>query len=181
MQRGRHVVAVALHVVVHAVGRHDGMVVVAQSNEGTGRDACHLHVGTVFILGFLLGILAQQVVVRALVGVGRIHGDDRIEENLEVGLGILDGKGGITVAGDLVLEKHVEHEVNGVEAGGIGIQIVNGKEPEGKPEPSQAGGMDERQREIVAKLKPIFYGDEGKARQFLLGIEGMKPTLITQK
>ena len=36
------------------------------------------------------------------------------------------GKGGITVAGDLVLEKHVEHEVNNVEAGGIGIQIVNG-------------------------------------------------------
>lgn len=36
------------------------------------------------------------------------------------------GKGSITVAGDLVLEKHVEHEVNNVEAGGIGIQIVNG-------------------------------------------------------
>lgn len=102
------------------------------------------------------------------------------QEDLQKALEAL-GKGGITVAGDLVLEKHVEHEVNGVEAGGIGIQIVNGKEPQGKPEPSQAGGMDERQREIVAKLKPIFYGDEGKARQFLLGIEGMKPTLITQK
>ena len=37
------------------------------------------------------------------------------------------GKGGITVAGDLVLEKHVEHEVNNVEAGGIGIQIINSK------------------------------------------------------
>lgn len=36
------------------------------------------------------------------------------------------GKGSITVAGDLVLEKHVEHEVNNVETGGIGIQIVNG-------------------------------------------------------
>ena len=36
------------------------------------------------------------------------------------------GKSGITVAGDLVLEKNVEYEVNNVEAGGIGIQIING-------------------------------------------------------
>lgn len=35
-------------------------------------------------------------------------------------------KNGIHVAGDLVLEKHVEHEVANVEAGGIGIQINNG-------------------------------------------------------
>ena len=37
------------------------------------------------------------------------------------------GKTGITVNGDLVLEKHVEHEIGNVEAGGIGIQINNGK------------------------------------------------------
>ena len=37
------------------------------------------------------------------------------------------GKGGITVAGDLVLEKNVEYEVNNVENGGIGIQVVNGR------------------------------------------------------
>ncbi|MBQ2051693.1 MAG: hypothetical protein II495_05595, partial [Paludibacteraceae bacterium] len=36
-------------------------------------------------------------------------------------------KSGIKVAGDLVLEKHVEHEVANVEAGGIGIQINNGE------------------------------------------------------
>ena len=36
------------------------------------------------------------------------------------------GKGGITVAGDFVVSKNVEYEVNNVEAGGIGIQIVNG-------------------------------------------------------
>ena len=36
------------------------------------------------------------------------------------------GKNGITVAGDLVLEKNVEYEVANVENGGIGIQIVNG-------------------------------------------------------
>ena len=37
------------------------------------------------------------------------------------------GKGGIHVAGDFVMEKHVEHEVANVEAGGIGIQIINGE------------------------------------------------------
>lgn len=39
-------------------------------------------------------------------------------------------KSGINVAGDLVIEKHVDYEVNNVEAGGIGIQI-NNKEAEG--------------------------------------------------
>ena len=53
-------------------------------------------------------------------------------------------KGGITVQGDLVFEKHVEHEIGNVEAGGIGIQVVQGgaaaspgkpcaASPEGKP------------------------------------------------
>ena len=37
------------------------------------------------------------------------------------------GKGGVQVAGDFVIEKHVEHEVANVEAGGIGIQIVNNR------------------------------------------------------
>lgn len=39
-------------------------------------------------------------------------------------------KGGINVKGDLVLEKHVEHEVANVEPGGIGIQINSGKATE---------------------------------------------------
>jgi hypothetical protein len=38
------------------------------------------------------------------------------------------GKGGINVAGDLVIEKHVDYEVNNVEAGGIGIQVNSGRE-----------------------------------------------------
>ena len=33
---------------------------------------------------------------------------------------------GVAVLGDLVLEKHVEHEIGVVQDGGIGIQIVNG-------------------------------------------------------
>jgi hypothetical protein len=36
------------------------------------------------------------------------------------------GKSGITVQGDLVLEKKVEYEIGNVESGGIGIQINNG-------------------------------------------------------
>lgn len=36
----------------------------------------------------------------------------------------------INVQGDFVMEKHVEHEVGNVEAGGIGIQIVNSAEKE---------------------------------------------------
>ena len=43
-------------------------------------------------------------------------------------------KSGITVNGDLVLEKHVEYEVGNVENGGVGIQIIKGKE--GSPEKS---------------------------------------------
>ncbi len=37
-------------------------------------------------------------------------------------------KGGIIVNGDLVLEKHVENEIGNVESGGIGFQIIKGKE-----------------------------------------------------
>lgn len=56
------------------------------------------------------------------------------KEDIQAALEAL-GKGGIHVAGDFVMEKHVEHEVANVEAGGIGIQIVNGKAP--KAEASQ--------------------------------------------
>ena len=34
----------------------------------------------------------------------------------------------INVAGDYVQSKHVDYEINNVEAGGIGIQFVNGKQ-----------------------------------------------------
>ncbi len=101
------------------------------------------------------------------------------QEDLQKALEAL-GKGGITIAGDFVVSKHVEHEVNNVEAGGIGIQIVNGKE-EPKDEFPKPCGDCEQQQEIVEKLKPIFFGDEEKAKQFLSGIQGMKPIQITEK
>lgn len=42
-------------------------------------------------------------------------------------------KSGITVQGDLVMEKHVENEIGNVEAGGIGIQIVHGAADKSTP------------------------------------------------
>ena len=39
----------------------------------------------------------------------------------------------INVAGDYVQSKHVDYEINNVEAGGIGIQIINGKPIINKP------------------------------------------------
>lgn len=46
------------------------------------------------------------------------------QEELQAALEAL-GRGGITVNGDLVIEKKVDYEVANVEAGGIGIQINN--------------------------------------------------------
>ena len=68
------------------------------------------------------------------------------KEDIQVALEAIS-KCGIQVAGDLVLEKHVEYEVANVEDGGVGIQVINGstpkvanpitqhkkKEPENKP------------------------------------------------
>jgi hypothetical protein len=48
---------------------------------------------------------------------------DNVQNTLEA-----IAKSGITVNGDLVLEKHVEYEIGNVENGGIGIQINNGKD-----------------------------------------------------
>lgn len=56
------------------------------------------------------------------------------------------GKGGIHVAGDLVVEKHVENEIGNVENGGIGIQIMNGKNVS-QSEANQPQSIDEQQQE----------------------------------
>ena len=39
---------------------------------------------------------------------------------------------------------------------------------------------DDEQRQIVEKLKPIFFGIEDEARAFLMSIQGMKPTQVTE-
>lgn len=63
-------------------------------------------------------------------------------------------KSGIKVAGDLVLEKHVEHEVANVESGGIGIQINNGSsakpaKPAAKRGKQDSGEKPEKPRETM--------------------------------
>ena len=55
------------------------------------------------------------------------------------------GKSGITVQGDLVLEKKVEYEIGNVETGGIGIQINNGnKKPTEKVNDKDSPGSRHR-------------------------------------
>jgi len=63
------------------------------------------------------------------------------------------GKSGITVAGDLVLEKNVEYEVNNVETGGIGIQVVQGKGEGAKDATDEAvlGLLDELVHEAIGQ------------------------------
>lgn len=66
--------------------RHD-VVVRAVQDEGGWRVALDLFLIRVFGLQGLVGRLAQQVVVRAHVGERRVHRDDRIEKDLEIGPG----------------------------------------------------------------------------------------------
>lgn len=70
------------------------------------------------------------------------------EEKLE-----LLKRSGITVMGDLVLEKHVEHEIGVVEAGGIGIQIVQGRTAASPKEPSSSASSGGRTSAASSKTQ----------------------------
>ena len=93
------------------------------------------------------------------------------EEKIAKALDML-GKCGVAVAGDLVLEKHVDKEIGNVESGGIGI-MINGREVATDNEETEAG------TDLVEKLKPIFYNNEDDVRLFLKEIIGMNPNNIT--
>ena len=41
--------------------------------------------------------------------------------------------------------------------------------------------LDDQQQDVVEKLKPMFYGQVEDAKAFLVSIQGMKPTQITDK
>lgn len=41
--------------------------------------------------------------------------------------------------------------------------------------------LDEQQQDVVERLKPMFYGEIEDAKAFLVSIQGMKPTQITDK
>lgn len=81
--------------------------------------------------------------------------------------------GGIRVAGDFVMEKHVQYEVANVENGGIGI-MVGGEGQQPKP------ALTDEEQAVVAELKGCFWGDEEQAARFYNAIKGgMKNAEIT--
>ena len=100
------------------------------------------------------------------------------QEDIQKALEAL-GKSGITVAGDLVLEKHVEHEVNNVEAGGIGIQIVNGKVEEAAKDYNNEEGelSNEKLARAIEDTQEYFWGNSAYAVVFCVCRDdfGMQP------
>lgn len=92
----------------------------------------------------------------------------------------------INVKGDLVMEKHVEHEVANVEAGGIGIQIVGNKKPkdsDGKEEKGseKEGSTEENPEEENPEEEPPL--KRGIKNKFLFpqnGNESVKNGRLTQ-
>ena len=68
----------------------------------------------------------------------------------------------INVAGDYVQSKHVDYEINNVEAGGIGIQIVNGKQT--TPASSKTTAA---KRTIIPKLQVATFSYRYKSTQKL--------------
>ena len=70
-------------------------------------------------------------------------------------------KSGIHVAGDLVLEKHVENEIGNVEAGGIGIQIINSERKPSVPKPKKISEK-KPSSDKPKTLKYFTHGNNGK-------------------
>ena len=70
------------------------------------------------------------------------------------------GKANIHIAGDLVIEKHVEHEVANVEAGGIGIQVVNGMN---KTEEAKTPLSKELLGKAIKQVQSMFWGQSSYA------------------
>lgn len=68
----------------------------------------------------------------------------------------------INVAGDYVQSKHVDYEINNVEAGGIGIQFVNGKQTSTKPSVSKPSSRIKTPKLHTATFK-YRYGDRSTA------------------
>ncbi len=89
------------------------------------------------------------------------------KEDIEEALKTIS-KSGVTVAGDLVLEKHVDKEIGNVEKGGIGI-MINGKEVDWKDtqkkvessaaEPSATSVKEERE-DIFKFIHPAVDSEE---------------------
>ena len=78
-------------------------------------------------------------------------------------------QGGITVQGDFVMEKKVEYEVNNVEKGGIGIQVVNGKLTDKVGDEHPDGAASDG---AVADQGEAHGNDSKASRQHYLFVEG---------
>lgn len=83
VQRHGHVVAVQGGVVAQAVLDGYHIVVVGEGDKGPWRLGIDLELVGVTVDKLRVGILPDEVVARPLVGDGRIHGDDGVEEYLE--------------------------------------------------------------------------------------------------
>ena len=55
---------------------------------------------------------------------------------------------------------------------GANVTQQTGRQPE---------NLSEKDEEVINQLKPIFFGSEEEAKAFLVSIQGMKPTQITDK
>lgn len=87
----------------------------------------------------------------------------------------------INVKGDLVMEKHVEHEVANVEAGGIGIQIIGDKKPKDSDGKEEEGSEEDDSKEENPDEEPPL--KRGIKNKFLFpqnGNESVKNGRLTQ-
>ena len=55
---------------------------------------------------------------------------------------------------------------------GANVTQQTGRQPE---------SLSEKEEEVINQLKPMFYGSEEEAKAFLVSIQGMKATQITEK
>lgn len=87
----------------------------------------------------------------------------------------------INVKGDLVMEKHVEHEVANVEAGGIGIQIIGDKKPKDSDGKEEKGSEKEGSTgENPEEEPPLKRGIKNKFLFPQNGNESVKNGRLTQ-
>lgn len=87
----------------------------------------------------------------------------------------------INVKGDLVMEKHVEHEVANVEAGGIGIQVIGDKKPKDSDGKEEEGSEEEGSTgENPEEEPPQKRGNKNKFLFPQNGNESVKNGRLTQ-
>lgn len=97
-------------------------------------------------------------------------------EDLQKALEAL-GKGGLNIAGDFVLEKHVENEIGNVEKGGIGIQNNYVGKAEDKSEAAKnKGGRPKRAGKPINKAFVYDAGNETNIRLqlFFNGLKALR-------